>query len=322
MLGFGYKRRKMQKKLRAGVAGAGVFGGYHAGKYAQNKDVALIGIYDLDAARAQTAALAHGIEAFGGDRLDDFLSQIEVLTIATPAFAHADLALAALLAGVHVYVEKPLATQLDKAQAMVDLAAEKSLILACGHQERCVFEAIGLYDIEARPLALEAVRQGLRATRNLDVSVVLDLMIHDLDLALSLSKSEPRSVAAQAQHLEALDYRAKGADALDAQVHFEQGFTADFKASRMADSRHRTMRLTYESGVIEVDFINRTFVNTTPFKLNPDFAETRVAKDSLGTSVERFLSAVQGEGRPLCDGKSALAALKLALRLDAAADRP
>ncbi len=93
----------------------------------------------------------------------------------------------ALEAGVHVYSEKPLAITIADGHAMVDLAAEKGLVLACGHQERAVFEAMGLYDVPERPLRLEAVRNGTASTRNLDVSVVLDLMIHDLDLAQSLA---------------------------------------------------------------------------------------------------------------------------------------
>ncbi|MGZ3305551.1 MAG: Gfo/Idh/MocA family protein, partial [Asticcacaulis sp.] len=105
--------------LKAGVAGAGVFGGYHVNKYRQAPDIHLIGIYDLDLVRAEAAAASHGVAAFGADHLDDFLSRIDVLTIATPAFAHASVALKALAAGVHVYSEKPLATIADQGQEMV-----------------------------------------------------------------------------------------------------------------------------------------------------------------------------------------------------------
>ena len=307
------------EKLKAGVAGAGVFGGYHANKYKQAPDVDFIGIYDLDAARAAEAAAKFDVAAFSGDALDDFLAKIQVLTIATPAFAHSGIALKALAAGVHVYSEKPLATLAEDGQAMVDLAAKNGLVLACGHQERAQFEAMGLYDVPERPLRLEAVRNGTASVRNLDVSVVLDLMIHDLDLALTLAGVEAAALEAQAEYRTDEGYKAVGADEVSAEVDFDSGFKAVFKASRMAAQRERTMRLVYPSGEVNIDLLNQRFDNGTPFALNPDYAEAAIAKDPLGTSVFRFLDTVRGlRDKPLCSGEEALAALHLALAVDEA----
>ncbi len=317
----------MAKSLRVGVAGAGVFGGYHANKYRQAPDagiaVEFIGIYDLDKARAEALAATHGVKAFGGDELGAFLAQLDAVTIATPAFAHAQVAVKALEAGVHVYCEKPLATTFDDGDRMVELAAAKGLVLACGHQERCIFEAMGLYDVPEHPIRMEAVRNGTASARNLDVSVVLDLMIHDLDLALSLSGSPAGGLDASARCRTDVGYKAIGADEVTADVTFEDGTTASFKASRMAEARERTMRLVYPSGEVAVDFLNRTFVNTTPFALNPDFAEAAIAKDPLGTSVFRFLDTVRGvRERPLCTGDEALLALSLGLAVDESVEEP
>lgn len=313
----------MAKTLRVGVAGAGVFGGYHANKYRQAPtagiDIDFIGVYDLDRERAEALAAQHGVRAFAGDELGAFLSQLDAVTVATPAFAHAEVALKALGAGVHVYSEKPLATRDEDGDRMVDLAAEKGLVLAVGHQERAIFEAIGLYSVPERPTRLEAVRNGTASVRNLDVSVVLDLMIHDLDLALSLAGGEAGGLEAVARRRTDDDYHAVGADEVSADVTFETGMTASFKASRMAEARERTMRITYPSGQVEIDFLARTFRNTTPFALDADFAEAAIAKDPLGTSVFRFLEAVQGKReRPLCTGAEALMALGLALAVDEA----
>ncbi len=306
----------MAEKLRAGVAGAGVFGGYHANKYKQ-ADVDFVGIFDLDKARAETAAATHGVAAFGGDELAEFLSRIDVLTVAVPAFAHAGIALKALEAGVHVYTEKPLAISAADGEAMVERALAKGLVLACGHQERAVFEAMGLYDVPERPLRLEAVRNGTASTRNLDVSVVLDLMIHDLDLGLTLAASEAGALEATAKYRTDEGYTAVGADEAEASVTFESGMQAHFRASRMAAVRERTMRLVYPSGEVFIDLLNRRFDNRTPFALNPDFAESEVAKDPLGTSVFRFLDTVKGlRERPLCTGAEALQALALGLAID------
>ncbi len=303
--------------LRVGVAGAGVFGGYHANKYKQAQAVEFVGIYDLDKARAEALAAEHGVKAFGGDELAAFLSSIDAVTIATPAFAHAGVALKALAAGVHVYSEKPLAINAVDGHAMVDLAAEKGLVLACGHQERAVFEAMGLYDVPETPLRLEAVRNGTASTRNLDVSVVLDLMIHDLDLARTLAGAGPGGMQATARYRTDAGYKAVGADEVAAEVEFESGMRAHFRASRMAEARERTMRIVYPSGEVNIDLLNRKFENGTPFALNADFAEASIAKDPLGTSVFRFLDTVRGaRENPLCTGKEALKALELALSID------
>jgi predicted dehydrogenase len=313
----------MTKTLRVGVVGAGVFGGYHANKYRQAPeagiDIDFVGIYDLDRARAEALAAQHGVKAFAGDELGAFLQQLDAVTIATPAFAHAEVALKALKAGVHVYSEKPLATDNDDGDAMVDLAAERGLVLAVGHQERAVFEAIGLYGVTERPTRLEAVRNGTASARNLDVSVVLDLMIHDLDLALTLADGEAGGLEAIARRRGDEGYHAVGADEVSAEVTFETGMTASFKASRMAGTRERTMRIIYPSGEVAIDFLARTFKNTTPFALDADFADAAIAKDPLGTSVFRFLETILGKReRPLCKGVEALAALGLALAVDEA----
>lgn len=307
----------MAEVLRVGVVGAGVFGGYHTNKYKQAEGVAFVGIYDLDKSRAEALAAQHGVQAFGGDELAEFLSLIDAVTIATPAFAHAAVALKALEAGVHVYSEKPLAITIADGHAMVDLAAEKGLVLACGHQERAVFEAMGLYDVPERPLRLEAVRNGTASTRNLDVSVVLDLMIHDLDLAQSLAGAGPGGMHATARYRTDEGYKAVGADEVTAEVEFENGMMAHFRASRMAEARERTMRIVYPSGEVNIDLLNRKFENNTPFPLNADFAEADIARDPLGTSVFRFLDTVRGVRlAPLCTGKDALKALVLALSID------
>jgi predicted dehydrogenase len=307
----------MTEVLRVGVAGAGVFGGYHANKYRQAEGIEFIGIYDLDKARAEALAVQHGVKAFSGDELEPFLALIDAVTVATPAFAHADVALRALGAGVHVYSEKPLAITAADGHAMVDLAAEKGLVLACGHQERAVFEAMGLYDVPETPLRLEAVRNGTASTRNLDVSVVLDLMIHDLDLAQSLAGVGPGGMEATARYRTDEGYQAVGADEVTAGVEFENGMTGHFRASRMAEARERTMRIVYPSGEVNIDLLNRRFENNTPFPLNADFAEADIAKDPLGTSVFRFLDTVRGtRERPLCTGEEALKALVLALSID------
>jgi len=292
--------------------GAGVFGGYHARQYARAANVQLIGVFDPDRARADEVAGRHG--ATGFDDMTAFLAGVDVVTVASPAIYHADGALAALKAGKSIYVEKPLAVSLRDADKIIDEAGRQGLVVACGHQERLVFQAIGLFDTPERPLRLEAVRHGPESERSLDVSVVLDLMIHDLDLALSLTGAEPLSAEA-----EGVSSYSGGWDQVTAEVTFANGFTANFDASRMALGRKRTMKLTYPSGELEIDFISRGFRNTTGFALNPDFQDTAGAKDPLGASVAGFLACVRGEvERPIVTAAEAARALDLGLAVEQA----
>lgn len=222
--------------------------------------------------------------------------------------------MSALAAGKPVYVEKPLAVSLDDAERIQALAAQRDLVVACGHQERVLFRAIGLFDAPDPPLRLEAVRHGPVSERSLDVSVVLDLMIHDLDLALALSPSE--AVTAEGEGVRAY---SGGWDAACAEVAFADGFTAMFDVSRMAEARKRTMRVVYPAGEVEIDFVTRAFRNTTGWPLNADFAEAPAVKDTLGASVESFLKAVRGDApRPEVTAAEATRALDLALAIERA----
>lgn len=299
--------------LKAGVVGAGVFGGYHAKKYVELPGVELVGVFDIDLARAK--ALAEPLGATAYDDMAAFLAIVDVVTVATPAVHHAKAALAALKAGKPVYSEKPLAVTPEDADAMVAAAASAGVPLACGHQERVVFQAMGLLDIPEQPLRLEAVRRGTPSDRNLDVSVVLDLMIHDIDLALALCEAQPMTVDG-----EGAVTRSTSLDWVKVEAMFENGFTAVFDSSRVAEARERTMKVIYPSGEVEIDFLARTFRNTTPFPLIEDFTETPAGRDPLGQSVAGFLAAVRGESpRPVVTGEEAARALDLALAVEQAA---
>ncbi len=303
----------MIKALRAGVVGAGVFGGHHARKYASLPGVALTAVLDPHADRARALAGPLGAEAFA--LLDAFLDAVDVVTVASPASSHAVVAAAALARGRHVYVEKPLADSIEAGQALVDAARAAGLMLACGHQERAVFRAMGLLGLPETPLRLEAVRRGGFTGRSLDVSCVLDLMIHDIDLALTLDASPLARVEADGAVT-----TGPFADQVQAELEFAGGMVALFEASRMADRRERTMRVVFPSGEVEIDFLARTFTDTTPFGLDAGFAETPAGRDPLGESVAAFVAACRGETpRPLVTGEEAVRALDVALDVDRAA---
>ena len=299
-------------KLRAGVIGAGAFGRLHAQKYSRLDDVRLVGIADPDQAKAAAVAEEMGCFALGDYRR--LIGAVDVVTIASPALTHGRIALDFLASGVSVLVEKPLAASLAEADQMIRLAEQGGLVLGCGHQERYVAAEMGLLGRD-RPRAIECVRVGPYTGRGMDVSVVLDLMIHDLDLVHQLNDSNVTAVAASG-----LRRFGTEPDAVDAQLVMADGCEVRLLASRMADQRRRSMRLVYDDGVIEVDFTNRTVSNTTPTPLAAGLDSepgklSAVMADPLGFAVARFVEAVAGGRDPLVRPREARRALDTALRI-------
>lgn len=296
----------VDRRIRCGVAGAGVFGGYHAKKLASLAEAELTAVFDLHGDRAE--ALAAPLSAAATDDFDRMLDACEAVVVATPAQSHADLTARAIAAGKAVYVEKPLAATGAAARALAEAAAAKGVVLACGHQERLAMAAMGLFGTPEPAFRIEAVRRGTPSPRSRDVSCVQDLMIHDLDLALVLAGSAPVEVEAVG------DY-----DTVRAAVRFENGLTALLGASREAETRERTMRAFYATGIVEIDFLEPSFRNPTYFDLNSRFAETEAGRDPLGASLKAFLAAVRGEGAPAVDGEAGARAVELAETVEKAA---
>ena len=296
--------------LQCGVAGAGVFGGYHAAKIAGAPGARLARVYDADAARAAARAAEHG--ARGGSDLAAFLDGLDAVVVATPASAHAEVAGAALAAGCHVLVEKPIALALSDADALIASARARGLVLQVGHQERYVADALGLSD-RAGLRAMRARRLTLASDRARDVSVVMDLMIHDLDLLAALTAGAPLSVTACA---------ARGAGGLA--DHVEVAVTAgpvraELTASRAARAPARDLSLDTDGGTITLDFLTRGVVNGTDTPLARGLGEGSALSDPLGYGTGLFLRAVRGEGACGVSGEDGRAALAYALEIERAA---
>lgn len=297
--------------VRAGVVGAGVFGGFHAAKYAADERAVLIGIYDPDLERARALAAKHGVRSF--DTLAALIAACDALTVASPAVHHFEAAAASLASGRHVLVEKPVASSVEEARELIALAAAHGCVLQVGHQERFVFNAMGLFQIPSAPKRIIARRMGPPSERNLDVSVTLDLMIHDLDLAIALAGAAVTKVEGKVDK-----GRFGHPDIAEAVLTFENGCVAELSSSRVHHERDRKMRVEYAEGVVDVDFIAKSFENTTPFDLNPGFADTDMARDSLGANVKAFIAAVL-DGAPVAvPGIAGLRALDAARAVDGA----
>ena len=305
-----YRTEQSLHGLRAGVVGIGTFGRHHAAKYARLSSVELVGVADPCANARRTATTMHGVAAVTDWR--ELLGAVDVVSICTPAITHASIVRAFLNAGTHVLVEKPIATNLTEADQLIALAEATGRVLTVGHQERFVFARTGLLDYVDAPLEVECWRMGPWSGRGGDVSVAVDLMIHDLDLVHRLIPGSVVDVEASG-----LARHGRFADQVEALVTFENGAQARLMASRMAHSRSRGMRAVYPDGVIEIDFIARKVRNTTNRMLNPLKLD-----DPLGESVESFVNAVRLEGATLVRPEEARRALETALLIDDACRRP
>jgi predicted dehydrogenase len=291
------------------VIGAGVFGRHHATKYQEIPGVELTAIADPSAHARRQAKVQFGVATVADWRA--LKGQVDLVSICSPASTHAAIVRGFLEAGAHVLVEKPIATTLDEAEELITLAALRGRVLTVGHQERFVFAKSGLLNSEAAPLAIECVRAGPWTGRSTDVGVVLDLMIHDLDLVHNLIPGDPVDVRASGRAV-------SGAfvDEATANISFGQGSEVTLFASRIADARQRTMRLTYPDGTIEMDFLTRDVRNTTRRVLPPLAME-----DPLGESVAAFVASVGGGPDTLVRPEEARRALETALLIEEAVEQ-
>ena len=299
-------------KLKVGVAGAGVFGNYHAQKAAASARTEFMGVYDIDQARAESVA-----STFGAPGMSDykaFLDMCDAIVVAVPATFHEPLAREAIEAHCHVLVEKPLTLSGKTARSLADEAAARGRILQVGHQERFVARAMGVLSIDEAPLLIESVRAGPPAPDNRagDVSVIWDLMIHDLDLAAMMLGTEFNGVTASGKRV-----HSRHLDEASAQFTYASGGVARLRASRAAEVRERTMRVVYPSGEIAINFLTRKVENSTPYEIRVDIAAE--LPDPLGAADEGFYAACLGLARSPVPAPGAVAAVAMAEAAEASA---
>ncbi len=299
----------MTKRFRIGVAGAGVFGGHHASKVDAHPRAALAGVYDLDVAQAAALARRFGVDAHFD--YPAFLGGLDAVIVAAPASAHFDLALEAIEAGCHVFVEKPLALDLSQADRLVARARQRGVVIQVGHQERYVARAAGLLARKESPLKIDCVRRTAASGRCEDVSVVLDLMIHDIDIIRRLTNSDIASVTADGS-----------AHAAAAELVLRNGAVISLSASRRAAAPERRITLVYADGVVEFDYISRKLSDTTlsglAAKADPDEASLAF-RDPLAYGADLFIAAIAGETPPVVTGEDGRDALDWAVRIEDAA---
>ncbi len=295
--------------LKLGVAGAGVFGSYHAAKIDALADADLVGIYDTDQARAEALAVKFATSVFVD--YDAFLGALDAVVVAAPAIAHFELAETALNAGRHVFIEKPVASSAASASALAQLADQKGLVLQAGHQERYVCDAIGLFSRKRPPQRIECVRHVPFTGRCGDVSAVFDLMVHDIDLIRRLTNAELLNVSAEGN-----------AEKVAAELFLSSGTLAVLSARRSAKASERRMTIVYDDGVIDFDFIRRTLSNTTDAAISSVFdagAAPLAVRDPLAYGAELFANGVRCGKTLGVSGEDAAETVKWARNIEQAA---
>ncbi|MFK7910677.1 MAG: Gfo/Idh/MocA family oxidoreductase [Akkermansiaceae bacterium] len=295
--------------LKVGVAGAGAMGRNHARVFSLLKNVELVAVYDQDMTRAQAVA-----EEFGGtaiDSLEDFAERVDAATVAVPTIAHRSVGCALMDKGVHILMEKPIADSLDDARALIEKSQETSCVLQVGHIER--FNPV-MRELEKRlsePRFIEAHRLSPFPNRSIDIGVVLDLMIHDLEIILHLVNSPVESVDAVG-----VAVMTAREDIANARIRFENGCVANVTSSRISPERLRKIRVFQGDCYLSLDYQEQSAGMYAMADGGIEKVEVEVEKDEpLKLELASFVEcAIKGEA-PQVSGQQGAAALDLALEI-------
>lgn len=301
-------------KIRVAVIGVGYLGRFHAEKLARMDEVELVGVVDRDPARAEETARRVGTTPY--QDFGEIVERIDAATVVTPTVSHFEVASALLEAGRDVLVEKPITATLEEAKALVDLAARGERILQVGHLERFNPAVEGMVQRVKNPLFIECNRIAPFKARATDVDVALDLMIHDLDIILSLLGCEPSEIRAVGVPV----LNPENADIVNARLEFPTGCVANVTASRLALKDERKMRIFQPDAYLALDFRKRKLlvvrgVEYQPGKKPKVKAERpRFGKsDPLERELRAFVSSVSTRRPPRVSGEDAKKALACAL---------
>lgn len=311
----------MAGRVRVGVVGVGSLGAHHARVLRECADAELVGIYEAREARAAEVARAAETRAFPS--LDALLDAVQAVTIAVPTSEHHRIAAAALQRGVDVLIEKPITSTLAEADALLALAESQGRIVQVGHIERFNAAVRACEPYLERPLFVESHRLAPFVQRGTDVPVVLDLMIHDIDLVLSLVHEGIAAVAAVG-----VPVLTPTVDIANARIDFSNGAVANITASRVSAERQRKIRFFQPSAYISLDLAQgrgqvyrRRVPSPSPEAVTSllDYVEPVElrgdGREPLRLEMEAFLRAVRREAPPTVSGSEARRALEVALTI-------
>jgi predicted dehydrogenase len=304
------------KKINSAVIGAGYLGKFHAEKYASLPDSELIAVVDVNQQAAEEIAQKHQTKALTDYR--QLLGQVDAVSIVVPTTLHHQVALDFINHGTHVLVEKPITVTVKEADELIAAAQANNVLLQVGHLERFNSAVMGLDHLPDKPLFIESHRLSPFNPRANDVSVVLDLMIHDIDIILALVDSEIERLDASGTPV-----LTKGTDIANARIVFKNGCVANVTASRVSMKMERKMRMFRPSCYVSVDFQNRVLTQHQigDKEMFPGIPDIKTNKstfengDALLEEIKSFLQCIKMGEAPLVSGESGKRALQVAIQI-------
>jgi predicted dehydrogenase len=303
--------------IRVAVVGAGAFGANHTRVLAELPETELSGVFDLDAERAKALTSKNGGRVFRS--LDEISAFSDAAVVAVPTRAHADVGCALLERGLDILVEKPIAATREEADRLIAAAEKNGRILQVGHLERFNPAVLAACEVVTRPLFFEVHRMSVFTPRSLDVDVVLDLMIHDLDIVLSMAGGAAEIEEVRAVGLAVL---SKHVDIANVRLVLTNGSVANFTASRVSTEKIRKLRFFQPGQYVSLDYARQ---DAMVFSVQPGESEAMPVlgfqklatkqEEPLRAEVRHFLESVRTRRTPLVDGRAARRALDAALRV-------
>ena len=305
----------MSDKLRVAVVGVGYLGRFHALIYSRMPHVELVGVVDTDAERARAVAAEAGCGVFASAA--DLLARVDATSVVVPTTAHLEAAEPFLRRGIAVLLEKPIAATLEDGAAIVRLATDHGAMLQIGHVERFNAGVMALAERITVPRYIEAQRMGGFVERATDVDVVSDLMIHDIDIILSLVGAEIAQIAAVGASV-----LTPHVDIASARLEFVNGAVANVVASRVSDKKTRRIRVFQPGRYLSLDFIDQTIdiaeLREVPGAPRPEIARERIQVEPvkpLDLELAEFVRCARDGCQPLVGGHIGLKALEVALEV-------
>lgn len=315
------------EKLKIGLIGTGHLGKIHTKLLKQVKDCTLIGVYDIDYEKSKNVAEEFNITPF--NNLNELLDNVDAVDIVATTSAHYELVKNSFTKGKHVFVEKPITSQIWEAEELVNLAENKNLNFQVGHIERFNPALVSLEKYDLNPMFIQTDRLSQFNPRGTDVAVILDLMIHDIDIILSLVKSDVKEVKASG-----VPVVSDSIDIANARIEFENGAVANITASRISQKKMRKMRMFQRDAYITLDFITGTsevYRLVQPEKLPENafvnFGEIGIGDkkkvviyeqpeqieiNALQHELQLFVNSIINKTKPIVTGADGLKALKVA----------
>ena len=320
---------KTNKKINVGVVGVGHLGQYHAKHFSHLKEVNLVGVFDVDQKRCGEIARKFKTKPFKS--LEALLSAVDALSIVTPTPHHKDVAEICIKKGKHVFIEKPITETIKEADLLLELAEQNRTLVQVGHIERLNPALTPLSDFDINPKFIEIQRLAPYTSRGTDVPVVLDLMIHDIDLVLAFVKSPVKHI-----HASGVSIMTDSVDMANARLRFENGSVASITSSRIAKDRVRKMKIFQQDLYITIDFLiglteiyrvmdanesDSAAIMSAPIesgeKQRQIFYEKPIIKiyDALKMELQNFIDSVKGKATPIVSGREGRDALNIAIQI-------